>query len=264
MIKVLAKAFRVLETLQKLDGNGARLSEIAVTVKLPTVTVFRILRSLGSLGYVNFDGATETYRLSQQLKDLGQTSQSVLLTRLARPGMMRLLSEFEQTVNLAHLEQGKLVYKDMLEGLRSIRMQPIPGTFLSPVKTALGLSILSFLPRPKAESLIETAGVPKTLSPAQTEHLFRDLERIRKVGYALDMEMFEKGLRCVGAPIFDKGGMPIASISVSGSSSILNHRLIREIAKRIKEECAQISAALGYTPGVREKAQAVRRRAAAD
>jgi DNA-binding IclR family transcriptional regulator len=40
MIKVIAKAFRVLEALHQLDGNGVRLSEIAVAVKLPTVTVF--------------------------------------------------------------------------------------------------------------------------------------------------------------------------------------------------------------------------------
>ena len=215
MIKVIGKAFRVLEALHQLDGNGVRLSKIAVTVKLPNVTVFRILRTLDSLGYINFDGATETYRLAQRLQDLGQANEAVLLTRLARPGMMRLLSEFEQTVNLAHLEQGKLVYKDMLEGLRSVRMQPIPGTFLSVANSALGLSILAFLPRRKAQSLLQSSGGPKAVSPAQEESLFAELNRIRKMGYALDNEMFEKGLRCVGAPIFGREGQPIGSISVS-------------------------------------------------
>jgi DNA-binding IclR family transcriptional regulator len=246
MIKVIAKAFRVLEALHQLDGNGVRLSEIAVAVKLPTVTVFRILRTLESLGYINFDGASETYRLAQRLKDLGQANEAVMLTRLARPGMMRLLSEFEQTVNLAHLEDGKLMYRDMLEGLRSVRMQPIPGTFLSLANSALGLSILAFMPRRKAQLLLQNNGAPKTLSPARREALFADLNKVRDVGYALDDELFEKGLRCVGAPIFDKQGQPIGSISVSGSSSMLTHRMTRVIAKRLREECAQISAALGY------------------
>src|SRR5258706_7733167 len=161
MIKVVAKTFRVLEALHRHDGGIARLSQIAVSVKLPTVTVFRILRTLESLGYVNFDGASETYRLAQRLKDLGQANMAVVLTRLARPSMMRLLSEFEQTVNLAVLEEGKLVYKDMLEGLRSIRMQPIPGTFLSVANSALGLSLLAFLPRRRAQSLLQSSGGPK-------------------------------------------------------------------------------------------------------
>jgi DNA-binding IclR family transcriptional regulator len=247
MIKVIAKAFRVLEALHQLDGNGVRLSEIAVAVKLPTVTVFRILRTLESLSYINFDGASETYRLAQRLKDLGQSNEAVILTRLARPGMMRLLSEFEQTVNLAHLEDGKLMYRDMLEGLRSVRMQPIPGTFLSLANSALGLSILAFMPRRKAQLLLQNNGVPKALSPARREALFADLNKVRDIGYALDNELFEKGLRCVGAPIFDKQGQPIGSISVSGSSSMLTHRMTRVIAKRLKEECAQISAALGYS-----------------
>src|SRR5260370_36119911 len=141
MIKVIAKAFRVLEALHQLDGNGVRLSKIAVTVKLPNVTVFRILRTLESLGYINFDGATETYRLAQRLQDLGQANEAVLLTRLARPGMMRLLSEFEPTVNLAHLADGKLMDRDMLAGLRSDRIHPIPGTLLLLANSAPGLGI---------------------------------------------------------------------------------------------------------------------------
>lgn len=249
MIKVIAKAFQVLEALHKRDGDSVRLSEIAVIVKLPTVTVFRILRTLESLGYINFDGATETYRLAERLKELGQANEAVLLNRLARPGMMRLLSDFEQTVNLAHLEQGRLVYKDMLEGLRSVRMQPIPGTFLSPVNSALGLSILAFMPLRKVHLVLKSAGIPKALPAVKKKSLFTELSKVRKLGYALDNEGFEKGLRCVGAPIFDKEGRPIASISVSGSSSILTYRVTRVVAKRIREECAQISAALGYSAG---------------
>jgi DNA-binding IclR family transcriptional regulator len=262
MIKVIAKAFQVLEALHERDGDSVRLSEIAVTVKLPTVTVFRILRTLESLGYVNFDGATETYRLAERLKDLGQTNEAVILHRLARPGMMRLLSDFEQTVNLAHLEKGRLVYKDMLEGLRSVRMQPIPGTFLSPVNSALGLSILAFMPRRKVQLVLKNAGIPKALSPVKKKSLFAELSKVRKLGYALDNEGFEKGLRCVGAPIFDKEAQPIGSISVSGSSSILTYRVTRAVAKRLREECAQISAALGYsgyTPGTVGKKAAKRR-----
>jgi IclR family KDG regulon transcriptional repressor len=258
MIKVVAKTFRVLETLHQYDGNGVRLSEIAVSVKLPTVTVFRILRTLESLGYVNFDGASETYRIAQRLKDLGQANMAVTLTRLARPSMMRLLSKFEQTVNLALLEQGKLVYKDMLEGLQSVRMQPIPGTFLSLSNSALGLSILAFLPRQKVQLLLQGAG-PKALSPAKSKKLFAELKKIRAAGYSLDNEMFEKGLRCVGAPIFDKEGQPIGSISVSGSSSILTYRVTRLISRRVTEECQQISTALGYsgTPA-QDRASAVK------
>ena len=137
-IKVLAKTFEILEALHRTNDSGARLSEVSSIVKLPRPTVFRILRTLERLGYVVFDGSLEAYRIAQRLKDLGQSPLSEVIGRLGRPAMMRLLAKFEQTVNLAIFEKDMLVYKDMLEGLRSVRMQPIPGTFLSMPQSALG------------------------------------------------------------------------------------------------------------------------------
>lgn len=58
--------------------------------RVPKPTVFRILPTLETLGYVLFDGALETYRISQRLKDLGQSNVSELVSRLARPIMMTL------------------------------------------------------------------------------------------------------------------------------------------------------------------------------
>jgi DNA-binding IclR family transcriptional regulator len=249
-VKVLRKAFQILETLHRAATEGARLSEIVAAVKLPKPTVFRILRTLESLGYVVFDGALETHRISQRLKDLGQSNVSELVSRLARPVMMTLLAEFEQTVNLALFEDDKLVYKDMLEGLRSIRMQPIPGVFLSITESALGKSILAFLPRERVLSLVRTSNTkpPNSQRNGWTTVLFQELEKVRRTGFAVDDEQLEKGLRCVGAPIFDKNGQPIASISVSGSTSVLHSAAIRVVAKRVKRACNDISEELGFSP----------------
>jgi DNA-binding IclR family transcriptional regulator len=248
-VKVLRKAFQILETLHRASTEGARLSEIVAAVKLPKPTVFRILRTLETLGYVVFDGALETYRVSQRLKDLGQSNVSELVSRLARPVMMTLLAEFEQTVNLALFEDDKLVYKDMLEGLRSIRMQPIPGVFLSITESALGKSILAFLPRERVLSLISKSNdkSPNSRRSKWTTVLFQELDKVRRSGFAIDDEQLEKGLRCVGAPIFDKNGQPIASISVSGSTSVLHSAAIRVVAKRVKRACDDISQELGFS-----------------
>jgi len=252
MIKVVAKAFSVLEVLHDQDGDGVRLSEVALRVKMPIVTVFRILRTLTSLGYVRFDGSSETYRIAQRLKDLGHTNVAVTLTRLSRPSMMRLLAEFEQTVNLAVFEQGKLAYRDMLEGLQSVRMQPVPGTFLSLLNSALGLSILAYKRKEDIEALLTDDEM--NLIPRTKKDLFSELAMIRKAGYAVENERFEKGLTCIGAPIFDSHGEPIAAISVSGSSTIMTNRVRSAIAGRVKQECSYISRAMGYSPNARTAA----------
>jgi len=248
-IKVLAKTFEILEALHRSADNSARLSEIASIVKLPRPTVFRILRTLEKLNYIVFDGALETYRIGQRLKDLGQSHLSEVIGRLGRPAMMRLLAEFEQTVNLAIFEKNKLVYKDMLEGLRSVRMQPIPGTFLAMSQSALGKSILAFLPREHVLSIVcKEEQVLQRRSPSRANSLLSELIKVRKRGFAIDDEEVERGLRCIGAPIFNKEGKPVASISVSGSSSILALATLQGVGRRVKQVCDEISLELGHSP----------------
>jgi IclR family transcriptional regulator, KDG regulon repressor len=142
------------------------------------------------------------------------------------------------------------VYKDMLEGLRSVRMQPIPGVFLSMPESALGKSILAFLPRERVLSLVRSSNTkpPNSRKNGWTTALFRELDQVRRSGFAVDNEQVEKGLRCVGAPIFDRNGQPIGSISVSGSTSVLHGAAIRSVAKRVRHACDEISRELGFSP----------------
>ena len=211
---------------------------------MPKATVFRLLRTLEDLGYLEYDPEAETYQLTERLRQLGEPGLGPILARLARPAMTRLVAEFEQTVNLATVEAGQLVYKDVQEGLRNVRMRPIPGVFLSWDKTALGKSILAFFPRDRAISLLR-------LTVAEIEQrgrqvLWDELGRVRKTGFALDLEESEEGLCCVAAPILGQLGTPVAAISVSGSSSVLTTRALPRIGARLIEECSALSIALGY------------------
>jgi IclR family acetate operon transcriptional repressor len=252
-IKVLRKAFEILEALQVGNREGIRLSKLADTAGLPRPTVFRILRTLESMGYVTFDGALESYRIAQRLTELGQPSTQAKFTRLARPAMMRLLAAFEQTVNIAVLEQDRIVQKDLIEGLRSIRMQVTPGIVISPTRTALGKAILAYLAPERIPTLVRVLrkGVWRNESRANLKRLYAELGEIRKLGYAVDDEETEKGLRCVGAPVFEKSGEPCGAISVSGSSSTINQEVISRIGRQVRKECDEISFALGYPPDKR-------------
>jgi IclR family acetate operon transcriptional repressor len=250
-IKVLGKAFEILEALHLGNREGVRLSKIGDVVGLPRPTVFRILRTLESMGYVTFDGALECYRIAQRLADLGQPSTQTKFTRLARPPMMRLLADFEQTVNLAVLDRNQIVMKDLIEGLRSVRMQVTPGIVISATRTALGKAILAYLEPTRVPALARVlrGGSWRTESRVNLNRLHTEFEEIRKVGYAVDDEETEKGLRCVGAPVFDGSGEPCGAISVSGSVNTIHQEVIFKIGKRLRKECDEISFALGYSPG---------------
>jgi IclR family acetate operon transcriptional repressor len=245
-VRVVAKTFEILEALDRFGEAGAPLGALSDAVRLPKPTVYRILRTLEALSYVAADG--RTYRLADRLKELGQPSPATAVARLARPAMTRLLAAFEHTVNLAVVEGDQLVYKSMLEGLRSVRMQSIPGSYISMTRSALGKCILAYLPREQVERIARREQYAAGAADPRWKRLLAELARVRRLGYAIDDQEVEKGLRCVGCAIFGKNGRPVASISVSGSSSLLTFPEMRRIAALVRKACEEISAALGHVP----------------
>jgi DNA-binding IclR family transcriptional regulator len=155
--------------------------------------------------------------------------------------MTRLVSQFEQTVNLAVVEGDHLVYRHMVEGLHSVRMHAILGTVLSFPKTALGRSILAHLP---AERVAVLAG--RTYTTAGIEDLIMELKHVRQIGYAIDQGVSEPGLCCVGSAILDMTGRPVAALSISGSISVLTEEVVRAAGVRMRQECDAISMRLGH------------------
>ncbi len=246
-VKVLAKAFLILEALQRSAGSSAGLKAIAEVVKMPKPTVFRILRTLEMLGYLEYDSDAETYQVTEELGQLGRAGLGSDLQRLTRQAMMRIAAEFGQTVNLAVLQAGHLIYRDVQEGPRHITTSPPPGGYLSWDKTALGKSILAFLPRDRTVRLLQLSSVEYARKSKQT--LWTELGEIRSKGFAFDLEECADGLCCVAAPIFGPANDPVAALGISGSSSALTMRVLPQIGARLIKECAAVSVGLGCVDG---------------
>ena len=242
-VKVLAKAFLILEALQRSSGGRAGLKALAAALEMPKPTVFRILRTLETLGYLEYDPATQTYQATEELGQLGRSGLGSDLQRLTRLAMTRIAAEFGQTVNLAVLQAGHLIYRDVQEGPRHIRMSPCPGGYLSWTETALGKSILAFLPRDRAVRLLQLSSDEYAGKARQS--LWAELGDIRSKGYAIDLEVSADGLCCVAAPILGPANDPVAALGISGSSSALTIRALPQIGVRLIEECAAVSAGLG-------------------
>ena len=77
--------------------------------------------------------------------------------------------------------------------------------------------------------------------------LTKELDRVRKLGYAFDNEEAEKGVSCIGAGIHDDEGRLIAGLSLSAPSN----RIDKAWGLRVKEVADQISRALGHRLGMK-------------
>jgi DNA-binding IclR family transcriptional regulator len=146
------------------------------------------------------------------------------------------------------LQKTSVVYLDKVEpNNRRVWLDSRIGASNPVYCTAMGKAILAFLPQDEAAEIVSRIRfvryTPRTLCTA--EALQRSLDRVRRRGYAIDDEEVECGVRCIGAPILNEMGRPVAAVSVSGPSSRITQQSVPGIAERLLRCCREISASLG-------------------
>jgi IclR family acetate operon transcriptional repressor len=247
IVRPVYKALQLLIALGQA-GRGLTLAEICARTQLPKTTTFKYLHTLRALGFVTHDARSDQYRVGMRLWELGQlASEPLALRETALPSMTELQERFNETVNLGVLDQREVIYVEMVESRRSLRMQARIGARDPAYSTALGKAILAFLPEEEWREHLPARLMPRT---AQTitalASLRQELIETRTRGFAYDRGENEEASRCVGAPIFGQRGRPVAAISVSAPAVRFSDALEAEVAAALVETARAISRRLGY------------------
>lgn len=246
-VAVLGKALDLLEALAECRQVG--LSDLSRQAHVHKTSAYRILATLESRGYVVKDGRLRTYMPGPKLIAVSATFMSGLgLVQVARPVLEAVHAEFGETVNLAVLNERAVLYIDVLESPRGLRMAARVGTRDAMHSTALGKAFLSCLPPRELKRLLTGYDWERlTRRTIRTADAFeRELAGVRQRGYAVDDEENEIGARCVGVPIQNRDGRPIGALSISGPASRLRHSLLRRIGERLKAAAQEIEGRVGW------------------
>jgi len=222
-VQLLRKALGVLEALGAA-GSAVSLAELTRRVGLPKPTVYRIVRTLVDAGYASQEPGSRAYAPTASLVRLGRSGTALELRRRALPLMERLHRKFNETVNLAVLEETDVVYVHVVETTRPLRLMTRPDARDPFHSTSLGRAIAAFLPDAGRRALLARA--PRR--PA----LEATLRGVRRRGWAEDREENEPGVVCFGVPILERGA-PVAALSVTLP-------LVRLSAAREKQIVAQL------------------------
>lgn len=244
-ISVVGKALDVLEALR--DAERLSLSELSKRLGQPRSSLFRVLSTLESRGYVDHLPDDDGYALGLAAASLaGRQTFASGLRRRARPVLEKLAAKLGETVNLGLLLGPEIVYVDMVESHYAMRMSVNIGS-RSPVhSTSLGKAILAFAaPDIDTETLVPPKLEPITPKTITTRERFMDeLQSVRERGWSLDDEENEPGARCVGAPILNSAGYAIAAISVAGPVTRISDARVSEVAQSTVEAARKIEAEL--------------------
>jgi IclR family KDG regulon transcriptional repressor len=113
--------------------------------------------------------------------------------------------------------------------------------------SSLGKVLLAYSSEDEVKRIIQTAGLPRFTPNTITdeEELIQNLAKIRKQGYAYDLEEILPDLCCVGAPIYSHTGEVIAAISMS-IPAYRFRRTPTEYREAVMRAAKAISKRLGY------------------
>jgi IclR family transcriptional regulator, KDG regulon repressor len=246
------RALDVLEYLAHRGGAG-RVSDIAKELRCSKNTAFRLLKTLQHRGFVSqTDDAS--YELTFKLLNLGEcVLRSSDLHAVARPHLEALNQQFGETVSLGILDGDEIVYLDRVLGTRPYHTSYSVGARTTAYSTALGKAILAFSAGTVVDRIIQAGLRPRTDNTiTNPERLGADLRRTAMRGYAYDNQESVLGIRCIGAPVFDRKGDVVAAISVSALAARVTDEYARTLAASVVAEAGALSSRLGYAgPQVR-------------
>lgn len=241
----VGKAMDVLDRVACF-GRPVRFTELLETSPYPKATLYRLLQVLTQQGMLSVDKDRNAYRPGIRLVRLAHAAWTASsLAPLARPHLDALSRRIGETLHLAQLDHGQVLYVDKRNASRPIKMFSEAGKVGPAYCTGVGKAMLAFLDDEELERNLEQQCyhrfTPSTL--ADVPSLRGELSAIRKRGYAFDREEHEPGIICVAMPILTTHGQVLGALSVTSSTVrtdldglAAQVPLIRPVAERIAKE----------------------------
>jgi len=249
-ITALQRGLRLLQLFSESPG-GLSAKQVAARSRLPVSTVHRFLVNLENAGFLNCsrDGI---YQLGIACFAIGQAALGQLdIRRVSLPYLEDLNRQTRETIHLTLRHGLSAVYVEKLDSPEQLRIYSRIGAAVPLYCTAVGKVMLAYMPdheREKAlHQLVLKRFTPNTVGNLQ--ELAAELYRVRKNGYACDLEEHELHIRCIAAPVWDNEGKVHASVSITAPMVRMTVTRLRQLAPVIQAAGLQISRELGYPTG---------------
>lgn len=244
-ISTLQRGFEVLELLAR--NNSLTVSELSRELGLNRSAGHRFLATLEEMGYVDKTKDKRYFPTFKILQIGMMVANSVPLRKVARPFLQEIAYTFQENVSLGYWDGHQVIHLDKIESPEILRIDPSIGSIALGHCTALGKSILAYLPEAEREIYISTHELKRFTDKTITsrEKLNEELARIRGQGYAVDNQELSVGLRCVAASAIDYTGHICFAISVAALHVNMPDERVQKIQEELKRVCRDLSTKLG-------------------
>lgn len=223
--------------------------DLARRLKLPRTTVFRLLTTLETMGFVTRSG--NEYRLGMSVLRLGfEYLASLELTELGQPILARLCNKTGYSCNLVVRDGRSIVYVAKVTPPSIVSSAVNVGTRLPAHATVLGRILLEDMDIASLQELYPEehleAFSPDT--PQDALELFNLVQEDRSRGYAFSEGFFETAISTVAAPVRDQENKVVAALGATIPSSHIADDLLEPLVNQVRDAADELSRLLGYTP----------------
>ncbi|CDZ56740.1 IclR family transcriptional regulator [Neorhizobium galegae] len=243
----VSMAIRILKAFEG-DDTEIGVTELARRLGIAKSTVHRLVVTLMAEDFLEQNRETGRYRLGLGLFGLGSLVRNRMdLSTEARTVLMDLRQETDETVLLAVPAGPEIMYVRVQPSRQAVRISAEIGMRAPYHSTAAGRALLAFQPESRIAALT-AAPLPLRTSKTVTDpdKLQKLLGNIRRLGYAVEDEENELGMRAIAAPIHDAQSEVVGAVAVAGPVQRLSLKNLNGFAEPLLVAARAISARLGH------------------
>lgn len=239
----IGKALDVLDMVAS-HGGPVRFTDLLANAGYPKATLYRLLQTLTNQGMLSYDEGPGTYALGVRLVRLAHAAWAQSsLAPIARPYLDELAAKTGETIHLAQMDLGQVLYVDKRNAAKPVDMFSSAGKVGPAYCTGVGKVMLAYLDDDALNAALSRQSFHRfTVHTLHTRDLLIDeLQAIRLRGYGFDREEHEPGIICCAAPILSRAGRVMGAISVTSTTARTTLAALENLAPLIRDIAARIA-----------------------
>ncbi len=240
----LERALVILDYVVGVSPKGISIADVVKELGFPNSSVFRIMNTLTKHKYLIKDEQTKRFTLGHKFFSMAHDSaDKKLLIECAIPVMKKLRDLLKETVVITVMSDEEGMVIDQVPGLYPFRFVCDPGTRQPLHASASVKAILANLAEEEKKKIFTQINFSKLTENTilTLEEYKKELTEAKAQGYAFDREEGLIGVVCVAAPIFNKKGYPIASVTLTAPIGRLKVEELGAVGEIVRQYCDLIT-----------------------
>jgi IclR family pca regulon transcriptional regulator len=251
-VRALARGLQVIEAFDAAQ-EPQTLSQLSMNVGLSRGSTRRLLLTLEHLGYVgSADGRFFLLPRTLRLGHAFLSSQPIW--QLTRPYLEKLVAETGESSSIAILDDIDIVYVARAAARRLVNDTIGIGTRFPAYANSMGKILLAVLGEKELKQRISKMNLRKITEHTivDRDELFKEIQRVRKNGWATNDQEMQLGLRSIAVPLRDADDKVVAALNLSTNTARTSLKALEKQYLPPLMECAsELSAMISWHRNIR-------------